>query len=137
MDAAVDETHVPAGFWLRLAASLIDALVFVVVGVVLTTVGISSGPGNLISLVLSAGYFTFFHGRTGQTPGNAAMSIRVLDPGTGEPIGYARALRRWIVSILSGIPLLLGYLWMLWDPKQQTWHDKAAGSLPVRVRRAW
>jgi uncharacterized RDD family membrane protein YckC len=35
------------------------------------------------------------------------------------------------VSIVSAIVFLLGYLWMLWDPEKQTWHDKAAGSVVV------
>ena len=35
--------------------------------------------------------------------------------------------------ILSTIPLLLGYFWMLWDSEKQTWHDKLAGSVVVPV----
>jgi uncharacterized RDD family membrane protein YckC len=27
----------------------------------------------------------------------------------------------------------LGYLWMLWDPQQQTWHDKLVGTTVVPV----
>ena len=27
----------------------------------------------------------------------------------------------------------LGYLWMLWDDKKQTWHDKVVGSSVVRA----
>ncbi len=89
----------------------------------------------LLGLAISLAYFTYFHGRTGRTPGNAALSIRVvdIDADVTRPIGYGRAARRWLVSIVSGIVLLLGYLWMLWDPRKQTWHDKAAQSLPIVV----
>jgi uncharacterized RDD family membrane protein YckC len=52
----------------------------------------------------------------------------------GQPIGYGRAFLRWLVSIVSFIVLFIGYLWMLWDPEKQTWHDKAAGSVPVYLR---
>ena len=31
------------------------------------------------------------------------------------------------------IVICLGYLWMLWDPEKQTWHDKMAGSVVVPV----
>ena len=61
------------------------------------------------------------------------LGIRVVDvrDRIGEPIGYGRAALRWLVSIVSALVFLLGYLWMLWDSKKQTWHDKAAGSVPI------
>jgi len=47
-----------------------------------------------------------------------------------------RAAGRWAAasrrSFLSGI-FLLGYLWMLWDAQQQTWHDKLANTTVVPV----
>jgi len=47
------------------------------------------------------------------------------------PIGYGRAFVRWLVSLVSGFVILIGYLWMLWDSEKQTWHDKAANSVVV------
>jgi len=124
----------PAGFWRRLAGSIIDSVVVGVVAYVLEAV-VSQTLGVLIGLVVSAAYFTWFHGRTGQTPGDAALGVRVVDlrDNVGSPIGYNRAFVRWLVSIVSGAVFVLGYLWMLWDGSKQTWHDKAAGSLPVHV----
>jgi uncharacterized RDD family membrane protein YckC len=124
----------PAGFWRRLAASLVDSIVLGVVTYVLEAV-VSEGLGVLLGFLVSAAYFTSFHGRTGQTPGDAALGVRVVDlrDNLGAPIGYNRAFLRWLVSIVSGAVLVIGYLWMLWDGRKQTWHDKAAGSLPVHV----
>ena len=64
------------------------------------------------------------------------LGIRVIDvrDNPGQPIGYSRAFIRWLVSIVSTIVIFLGYLWMLWDPQKQTWHDKAAASVPIRVK---
>ncbi len=59
--------------------------------------------------------------------------MRVVDVDSGELIGYGRAFGRSLVSIVSGLVIGIGYLWMLWDPRKQTWHDKAVGSVPVRV----
>jgi uncharacterized RDD family membrane protein YckC len=123
-----------AGFGRRLVAAFVDGLVVGVVNAVVSVLlGASPGLRAALSLVLSAAYFTFFHGRTGQTPGDAALAIRVVDlrDGTGRPLGYARALTRWAGSILSAIPIFVGYLWMLWDGERQTWHDKLAGSAVV------
>jgi uncharacterized RDD family membrane protein YckC len=126
----------PAGFWRRLAGVIIDGLVIGVVDRILRFV-LGNGVGAGLGLLVSAAYFTYFHGRTGQTPGNAVLGIRVVDvrDRPGEPIGYGRAFIRWLVSIVSTIILFLGYLWMLWDPQKQTWHDKAAGSVPIKLPR--
>jgi uncharacterized RDD family membrane protein YckC len=94
---------------------------------------ILGGAGIALSIVFSFGYYTYFHGRTGQTPGDAALGIRVVDIDTGNVIGYGRAFGRALVSIVSTFVLLLGYFWMIWDKHKQTWHDKAVSSLPVRV----
>jgi uncharacterized RDD family membrane protein YckC len=122
-----------AGFWRRLAGSIVDGIV---VGIVETALRVAlGGAGAGLGAVVSFGYYTWFHGRTGQTPGNAVFGIRVLDVDTGEVIGYGRAFVRCLVSIVSALVFLLGYLWMLWDGRDQTWHDKAAHSLPVHVGR--
>jgi uncharacterized RDD family membrane protein YckC len=131
--SAVIESHEsdlggqPAGFWRRFAAALIDGIVIGVVNGILRAIFGTAGEG--LGILISLAYFTYFHGRTGQTPGNV---VDVRD-NLGQPIGYGRAALRWLVSIVSAIVLLLGYLWMLWDSKKQTWHDKAAGSVPVRL----
>jgi uncharacterized RDD family membrane protein YckC len=121
-----------AGFWRRFVASLIDGLLMGVVQWILLAI-LSDGLAYLLSTLITIGYFTYFHGNTGQTPGDAALSIRVVDLSgrTGGPIGYPRAFLRWLVSLVSGAVILLGYLWMLWDREKQTWHDKAAGSVVV------
>ncbi|MEK6734314.1 MAG: RDD family protein [Pseudomonadota bacterium] len=34
--------------------------------------------------------------------------------------------------ILSALPFFLGYLWIVFDPKKQGWHDKLAGTLVIK-----
>ena len=121
-----------AGFWRRFAAALIDGLVLSVVTVIIRLVA-GYAVGTAIGLVIPGGYFGYFHGGTGQTPGDAALSIRVVDVGGASSIGLGRALWRWVVSYASGIALLIGYLWMIWDAEKQTWHDKAARTYVVMV----
>jgi uncharacterized RDD family membrane protein YckC len=128
-------TSARSGFWRRFAAALIDGIALgVVSGILRVILGTAGGEG--LGLVVSLGYYTFFHGKTGQTPGDAVMSIRVVDfrDRPGQPIGYGRALGRALMSIVSGVVLLLGYLWMLWDSEKQTWHDKVVGSVVVPAR---
>jgi uncharacterized RDD family membrane protein YckC len=121
-----------AGFWRRFTAALIDGILLGIVnGILRALLGMDAGTG--LGALVSFAYFTYFHGRTGQTPGNAALGIRVVDIDTGEVIGYARAFGRALMAIVSAVVLLLGYLWMLWDSRKQTWHDKVVGSLPIRA----
>jgi uncharacterized RDD family membrane protein YckC len=122
-----------AGFWRRFAAALIDGIALGVVSEILKL--ILGGAGTGLGVLVTLGYFTYFHGSTGQTPGDAALAIRVIDLQGGGSIGYMRAFVRWLVSIVSGLVFLLGYLWMIWDGEKQTWHDKAAGSVVIPVPR--
>lgn len=124
-----------AGFWIRFAAAIIDAILLSIVAFVLGLVTGMDGMNdrNVLSSLIGAVYFTYFHGSSGQSLGQKLVSIKVVDEANGGPIDYVRAFIRWLVSIVSGIVILLGYLWMLWDPKKQTWHDKAARTLVVKV----
>jgi uncharacterized RDD family membrane protein YckC len=79
-------------------------------------------------------YFTRMVGKTGQTLGARAVGMRVVDSRTGHPIGSGRAFGRFLAaSFLSPLVCYLGYLWMLWDPQRQTWHDKITSSDVIRT----
>lgn len=86
---------------------------------------------TLAGIVAAILYYGLLEGRTGQSLGKRALGITVLDTRTGAPIGVGRAIGRYFAKILSTIPCLLGYLWMLWDPNKQTWHDKIVSSYVV------
>ena len=135
MDRAADDAYLlqirRAGWWRRFFAAVVDGILLAIVHAILRVFIGETGIG--LGLLIDIAYFTYFHGSTGQTPGNSALSIKVVDlrDGTGRPIGYGRAFIRWLGSILSAIALFLGYFWMLWDPEKQTWHDKMAGSVVV------
>jgi uncharacterized RDD family membrane protein YckC len=86
----------------------------------------------LAALVAGFAYYAILDGRT-QTLGRRATGIRVLDASSGTPIGVGRALGRSLFRLVSGLACWLGFLWMLWDPKKQTWHDKVVSSVVVRA----
>jgi uncharacterized RDD family membrane protein YckC len=76
----------------------------------------------------------FFWTGTGQTPGKMAMGIRVVSAQTGDVIGMGEALLRYVGYIISGLALGLGFLWIIWDPKHEGWHDKIASTRVVKAR---
>jgi uncharacterized RDD family membrane protein YckC len=94
--------------------------------------GVLTAAALTVSLAMAA----LLEGRSGQTLGARAAGIRVVDAGTGTPIGPARAVGRWFARLLSWLPCAVGFLWMLGDANRQTWHDKLTTSVVVRVERA-
>jgi uncharacterized RDD family membrane protein YckC len=73
-------------------------------------------------------------GLTGQSWGGKAVGNKVVDATTGAPIGVGRAFGRTLFRhFISGSICFLGYLWALWDPKKQTWHDKVVSSIVVKA----
>ena len=86
--------------------------------------------GPAAGTVFVVAYGLFFWGTTGQSPGKAAMGVRVvrLD---GRPMNMASAARRVAGYPLSLWSLGLGFLVILSDDRRQAWHDKIARTCVV------
>lgn len=70
--------------------------------------------------------------RSGQTWGRKLAGLRVVDARTAVAPGWGKAIGRTLFAgFISGNFCYLGYLWMLWDDRNQTWHDKVASTLVV------
>jgi uncharacterized RDD family membrane protein YckC len=82
----------------------------------------------LVPVVFFVGFWT--HG--GQTLGMKAWRL-VLVTERGTPPGYSRAAARLAASLLSWLPLGLGYLWLLIDRDHLAWHDRLSGTRLVLV----
>ncbi len=132
--AAPTNTIAYAGFGRRLLAVILDEIILSIPVVGLgfaLTFGGSGGSGSniLLAIVYEALLIALWNG---QTIGKLAMGIRVVTAdGTPVPVGMAFA--RAGMKLVSGAALGLGYLWMLWDPNKQTWHDKVAKTYVVKA----
>ena len=141
LDTLTDDLPVPvaappasrlarAGWWRRAGAWMLDGIIVGLITSILSAV--LHGVGGSLGVLVSIAYFVFFEGGPrGAGAGKQAMHIRVVDARTNTPIGYPRALVRWLGQILSAVVFLLGYFWMLWDADKQCWHDKLAGDVVV------
>jgi uncharacterized RDD family membrane protein YckC len=107
-----------------------------------TAVSHKSVVGSNQDLVIVAGLtlllfllnFVLLAGLNGQSAGMRILGIRiVLVDGSRFTIKHA-ILRHIVGYPLSSIFFFLGFLWMLWDPRQQGWHDKLAKSIVVMTR---
>ena len=93
--------------------------------------------GIAIQAVIVIVYGAFLCGSpNGQTVGMMATGIRVIDESTGESIGFARAFGRgafeYLMTIVFFIPWIIDMLFPLWDPKNQTLHDKVTRSVVIK-----
>jgi uncharacterized RDD family membrane protein YckC len=78
-----------------------------------------------------------FGGKRGQTVGMMAVGVRGLSGDHGGPVGYGRAFWRSLLEQLFRLTVIvwiIDMLFPLWDSRRQTLHDKAVGSVVVRVR---
>ncbi|MCX6783127.1 MAG: RDD family protein [Candidatus Levybacteria bacterium] len=119
-----------SGFSARFIANWIDGIVsFGLIGVFMfSNRSISPIIWNILPMSLNI----YLLKNTGATIGKKIMSIKVIRE-NGKPLTYSDAVIREVSKILSGSFFFLGYLWMFWDIKKQTWHDKIAKTIVVKA----
>jgi uncharacterized RDD family membrane protein YckC len=126
-------TYVPAGFGIRLGAYLIDAVIVFVPSVFLQ-LALGQVLGGLLGWPLGALYYVYFWSNHAATPGKMMLGLRVVMAETGEYMDAGQAILRYVGYIVSGLALGLGFLWIIWDPKKQGWHDKIAKTTVVKIQ---
>jgi uncharacterized RDD family membrane protein YckC len=116
-----------AGFWIRIAALLLDALL---VGFLLGVLH----HGNHLELLVLAVYGAVMWKLRGSTIGGIVFDLRVvrLD---GREIDWETAIVRALSCFLSLAIAGLGFFWIAFDDQKQAWHDKIAGTVVVRVAK--
>jgi uncharacterized RDD family membrane protein YckC len=123
-----------ADFSIRLVARLIDGVILGVVNWILRVLLGAKLGADLAYVVLGLivvydiGFWTW----RAQTPGKMICGLKIIMK-DGRPINFFKAVLRYIGYYISGIPLWLGYLWIIWDRKKQGFHDKIAGTYVVQI----
>ncbi len=120
-----------AGFWIRVVASLIDALIIGGVTAFLAAAfGVHNGNDSLY-IPAALIYNGLLIGRwNGQTLGKRALGIKVISA-DGRPCGEGQAFARAAAEILSMITLGIGYLMIAFSDRKQALHDRIARTLHV------
>lgn len=113
-----------AGFWIRLAASLLD---LILIAIVLSFVNLSGAWPVLFGV-----YCVVLWALRGTTIGGIICGLKVvrLDD---RPLDWSVAVVRSLGGYLSVAVIGLGFVWVAFDPERQSWHDKIAGTTIVRV----
>ena len=113
----------------RLAAFVLDCVLVAIANAMLDR---HNDDGFYFFLLLA--YHIAFWTWKGTTLGGIIVNLRVIRTDGADP-RPADAVIRALSGIFSIVALGIGYLWMLQDPEKQTWHDKIAGTLVVKVPR--
>ena len=113
----------------RLAAFVLDCVLIAIANAMLDR---HNDDGFYFFLLLA--YHIAFWAWKGTTLGGIIVNLRVIRTDGADP-RPADAVIRALSGIFSIVALGIGYLWMLQDPEKQTWHDKIAGTLVVKVPR--
>ena len=129
-----------AGFWIRVGAFLIDSIVLGIVagaftgGDAITNPDVTNAQHSGIETIASFLFFTLLWSSIGggQTLGMRLLGLRVVDR-EGKTIGYGAAVLRYIGFVISCVAILLGLIWVAFDPYKQGWHDKIAGTYVVKI----
>lgn len=128
-----------AGFWVRVAATLVDSLIVGVPYILIILAVSFAGVENGIVLMLVYGipeifayaYYILMLSTYQATLGKMAVGLRV-ERTNGEKIGFWRAVLREIFGkFVSGITFGIGFFMVGWTQKKQGLHDKIADTVVI------
>tara|TARA_B100001094_G_scaffold332619_1_gene405472 strand:- start:743 stop:1207 length:465 start_codon:yes stop_codon:yes gene_type:complete len=128
-----------AGFWKRICAFALDALLqTLVISFPLYFLLNSSSSfdyHSLAALWLESGlialFVIVFWRYKSATPGKMLFHMEVVDAQTLAPLPTSRLILRYFSYLLSILPLFLGVFMMGWTERKQGLHDKIARSVVV------
>ncbi len=126
----------------RAVALLLDGAILVSAAVWIRrahhNAGLYSGAANetlwfypVAGLFVLLGYQVLFLAIMQSTPGMAFLRIS-LAGADGRAPTFGQVVIRVLVSVPSALAFGLGYIWALFHPQRQTWHDLAADTIVIR-----
>jgi len=131
-----------AGFWIRLAAYILDAIIL---GIPLAILNValnpkpndpsSNHPGLVfvLTLVIELAYFAgFWSSGLQATLGQKIFGLRVVNVSDFGGISFARAAGRFFAMILSGLIFCIGFLMVAFTERKQGLHDMIAGTYVIK-----
>ena len=87
--------------------------------------------GGLIALGFWVYNIVIRQGRTGYSLGKTVVGIKLVRISTSEPMGAGLCFVRYLAHYIDSLLCYLGWLWPLWDARNQTIADKIMGTVVV------
>lgn len=138
-----------AGFWIRLAAYLVDTVILSVIFFPLSFVlgtlirpspsspgGVVTGAYLMFQLVFAAiglGYILYFWSRSGATPGKKLLRLKIVRTDGVQPMGIGTAGMRVLGYFVSSLILCIGFLMIGFSSDKRGLHDLIAKTRVIRM----
>jgi uncharacterized RDD family membrane protein YckC len=136
-----------AGFLRRFLAFIIDGILFSLIStaLALSILGMEYlllSQKSTLSSLLDWRILVFDHGIPAvlvisfwlvwmATPGKQLLDCKIVDASTKDKPRTSQFIIRYLGYFISGIPLGLGFFWVLFDKHNQSWHDKLSKTLVI------
>ena len=128
----------PAGFWIRLAAFLIDVVVWFAIAFSVYASGFGTGDANIGAvsywvddMLISAAYYVIQWTLWQTTVGKRIFGLYVVGA-DGSKIGFQRAFRRYLAYFASATLLAVGFLMIAFRQDKRGLHDLQCDTVVVR-----
>jgi uncharacterized RDD family membrane protein YckC len=132
-ETPISRETVSAGLIERLAAYLIDGVILFIPAYVLMLI-LPLALYLVASIAIGIAYAAYFWTTTGSTPGKMIMGLKVVRADGSGLLDTTGAITRYVGYWVSALPIGLGFLWAIWDPKHDAWHDKIAGTKVIKFK---
>lgn len=134
-----------SGFWIRALAALLDSIWLLILtfglgwmiygAIYFESTNFSEGYADIfITYVLPFFITMMFWFYKSATPGKMLLGMKIVDAKTLEKASKGKLSLRYLGYYISALALGLGYFWVGWDPRKQSWHDKIAGTLVIKTK---
>ncbi|MGO9007259.1 MAG: RDD family protein [Beijerinckiaceae bacterium] len=134
-----------AGFWIRLVAYIVDAVILwitnaivgavigLVIGLVIgvaigasskeTAVALAKGLASVAGITIVVLYYVLFvSGPWQATPGKRLLGLHVITV-PGQPVSGWRAFGRYLCYFVSALPVFIGFMMIGWTEQKKGIHD--------------
>ncbi len=126
--------NVPAGFWIRLLAYLVDGIIVSciefpidrMIGVDFNKMEFNAPTiaSLLVSFTVIFLYYGWFYKNKGATPGKILMGLRVVNKNNGKNLGFVRAFfRETLGKFCSGVIIFIGFIMVAFRADKMALHD--------------
>jgi uncharacterized RDD family membrane protein YckC len=134
--------HRYGGFWIRLAAAIIDSIVL---GLIYGAIGAATGldlftddpdkiEAKALVLEIAIGWLyeaLLTSSARGATLGKMAVGLRVVTE-QGERLSFLRATVRFFAKYISALILFIGFIMVAFTDRKRGLHDMIAGTLVIK-----
>ncbi len=143
-----------AGFWIRVVAAIIDAVILSVVGLIVNiplqlVLGVGAlRPGSvpnpsiflgvfgivvLVNFAINCAYSTFLLSTRGGTLGMLLLGLRVIKA-DGSQLTAGQAIGRFFAYIINSFTLFIGFIIIAFDDQKRALHDRICDTRVIYSR---